>query len=460
MLEQYNRIKRNHQGCVLFFRLGDFYEMFAEDAMEVSSMLNLTLTSRNGLPMCGIPYHAAQGYVARLLRLGKKIAVCEQISEPGKTKLMDRQVVEIITPGTVVEEDYLDKGSSNYLASLAPAGRVFSFSYIDLSTGNFYATSFSVSSAAFSLGLELERLEIKEIIAAESILEEFPDVAAKLCDRPHTVVNRWADWLFDMERSRNRLLRQFKTANLKAFGLEDLSPEIISAGALLDYCDEMAKSLIPHVRSITLYDQNEFVNIDESSQYNLELIKNLRTGTEQYSLFEVLDEAKTAMGKRLLKRRLLHPLKTAPGIRRRLDLVEHLYRNQEELDALRSLLAKTPDLERLSSRLAMERSHGKDMVSIRNALEILGKLKKYVLEKMAGLFESPEASAFTAEDFQALEEIRSLLEKSLCDNPSTLLTEGNLIRRGFDAELDKIYNLKENGRKLLEAYLQEEKKAT
>jgi DNA mismatch repair protein MutS len=460
MLDQYNRIKRNHQGCVLFFRLGDFYEMFAEDALEVSSLLNLTLTNRNGLPMCGIPYHAVQSYVARLLRLGKKIAVCEQVSEPGKTKLLERQVVEIITPGTAVEEDYLDKGSSNYLASLAPAGRVFSFSYIDLSTGSFYAASFSGSSLAFSVGLELERLEIKEIIVAESILEEFSEVAAKLCDRPNLVVNRWADWLFDRDRSRERLLKQFKTTNLRAFGLEDLSPEIVSAGALLDYCDQTAKSLIPHVRSIALYGQGEFVGIDESSQYNLELIKNLRNGTEQYSLLEVLDETKTAMGKRLLKRRLLHPLKKAAPIERRLDLVERFYRDQEELDALRTVLAKTPDLERLLSRLAMDRAHGKDMISIKNALETLGRLKRCVLEKVPQLFESPEALTFSAEDFHKLEEIRSLLGRSLEDNPSTVLTEGNLIRRGFNADLDGLYNLKENGRKLLEDYLQEEKKAT
>ncbi|MDR2662866.1 MAG: DNA mismatch repair protein MutS [Treponema sp.] len=463
MLEQYNRIKREHQGSVLFFRLGDFYEMFADDALEVSSLLNLTLTTRNGLPMCGVPYHAARTYIARLLRCGKKVAVCEQVSEPGLTKLMDRRVMEVITPGTTIDEDYLEKGSSNYLASLASAGKAVSFSYIDLSAGDFYATSFPSEEAAFNLALELERLEIREMIVAESLFEEMPALTAKLQGRPNLVINRWADWLFDRDRARERLCRQFKTAGLKGFGLEDTSPELLAAGALLDYLDDTAKTLIPHVSSLSVYGKSEFVEIDEASQCNLELVRNLRDGTERYSLFEILDETKTAMGRRLLKRRLLHPLKEVSPIERRLDLLEKFYRDQETLSALRSLLAKTPDLERLSSRLAMDKAHGKDLVSVQNALAALGALAA-ALEKAAPeaacLFESPEAASFGGDDFAALEELRSLLERGLCENPSILLTEGGLIREGYNEELDRLKQVKDHGRQLLEDYLEEEKKAT
>ncbi|GHU85074.1 hypothetical protein FACS189473_3630 [Spirochaetia bacterium] len=277
MLDQYRRIKREHQGEVLFFRLGDFYEMFSDDAIEVSALLNLTLTHRNGLPMCGIPYHAARSYIARLLKCGKKIAICEQLTEPARGRgVIERQVVEIITPGTTVDEDYLDKGSSNYLAALSSTAKFISFAYIDLSTGDFFATSFPFEGAVERLRLELERLQVNEMVVQESLLGEYPALAEAVADRPSLVLNRWADWLFDGSRSRDRLERQFGAAALKGFGLEDHSPEIISAGALLDYLDDTAKTFIPHVRLITLYGDTEYVGIDESSQRNLELIRNLR----------------------------------------------------------------------------------------------------------------------------------------------------------------------------------------
>jgi DNA mismatch repair protein MutS len=450
MLDQYRRIKREHQDSVLFFRLGDFYEMFAEDALEVSSLLNLTLTSRNGLPMCGVPHHAAQTYIARLLRHGKQIAVCGQVSDPGKTKLIDRKVVEIVTPGTTIEENYLEKGSSNYLASLALSGSAVSFAYIDLSTGDFYATSFPAKQAAFFLGLELERLEVRELITAESLLKEKPDLALRLEERPNLVINRWADWLFDRQKSITRLCRQFGVSNLKGFGLDNTAPEIIAAGALLDYLDDTARSLIPHVSSLTVYTDDQYAAIDEATQRNLELVRNFRDGTEQHSLFETIDETKTAMGRRLLKRRLLHPLKDAPAIKRRLDMTESFYRDQEALGSIRNLLAKTPDLERLSSRLAMDKAHGKDMVSVMNALINLEKFKDTSLVKNAGLFESPEASQFAEADFIELGKTQTLLESGLCENPSTVLTEGNLIRKGYNDDLDKLHLLKEKGRSLLE----------
>ncbi|MDR0448361.1 MAG: DNA mismatch repair protein MutS, partial [Treponema sp.] len=381
MVEQYRRIKREHQDSVLFFRLGDFYEMFAEDALEVSSLLDLTLTSRCGLPMCGVPYHSCQNYIARLLQFGKKIAVCEQVSQPGKTKLIDRRVVEIITPGTTVDENYLDKGNANYLASLASEKELLSFAYIDLSAGDFFATAFPAKKAGFYLGLELERLEIREIILSESLLLNRPDLAQKLQEKSNLVINRWADWLFDREKSNSRLCRQFSTANLKGYGLEDTSPEIIAAGALLDYLECTSKSLIPHIRSIKVYRDDDYAVIDEATQCNLELVRNLRDGTEQNTLFLTLDETQTAMGRRLLRRRLLHPLKNLSMIQCRLDMVENFYRNQEKLEVIRSIFSKIPDLERLSSRLAMDKAHGKDLFSIMNAVIGLEKIKHIIVDK-------------------------------------------------------------------------------
>jgi DNA mismatch repair protein MutS len=473
MLDQYRRIKRDHQEEVLFFRLGDFYEMFFDDALEISALLNLTLTSRNGFPMCGIPYHAARSYIARLLKLGKKIAVCEQLSEPGTGRgIIERKVVEVITPGTTVDEDYLDQGSFNYLASLAAGAAFLSFAYIDLSAGDFHATSFPREDGTGRLRQELERLQIKELVIQESLLEEDTGIAQAIRDRPDLVLNRWADWLFDMDRSRRRLERQMGASSLKSFGLSAQSPEILSAGALLDYLDDTAKSLLPHVRTLMVYQDAEFVGIDESSQRNLELIRNLREGDLHFSLLEVLDETRTAMGRRLLKRRILHPLRNLDLIRARLDMMETFYRDQGRLGSLREVLGKIPDLERLSSRLAMDKAHGKDMLAIKNALVFCELLKEHrgnlslryeyertrPPEETAGNSGAPPGGMSPA--FIRLMELRELLDRGIIEDPSILLTEGNLIRSGYNPKLDEFRSLRDNGRQLLEAYLEEERRAT
>ncbi|MDR0719836.1 MAG: DNA mismatch repair protein MutS [Treponema sp.] len=468
MLDQYRRIKKEHPGEVLFFRLGDFYEMFADDALEISSLLNLTLTSRGGQPMCGIPYHAARSYIARLLKHGKKIAVCEQITEPGKG-LIERKVVEVITPGTTVDEDYLDKESSNYLACLARSGLhspkevLLSFAYIDLSVGSFFATSFPQEGGVERLGQELERLQINEMIIQESILAEDAALARAINERTSLVVNRWADWLFDRARSCERLEKQFGPSSLKGFGLHDKSPEMISAGALLDYLDDTAKTLIPHVRSISIYTGEEFAGMDEATQRNLELTKNLQDGDSRFTLLDVMDETRTSMGRRLLKWRILHPLRDTEKIRRRLDMVETLYQNQERLSRIREFLGKTPDLERLGSRIAMDKAHGKDMAAVRKALECFALVVKES-EEFDFHLESPEAASLVGEKnpegLKALGGLRDLLEKGIAEDPAVLLAEGNLIRDGFDQELDRQKSLKNSGRKLLEEYLEEEKAAT
>jgi DNA mismatch repair protein MutS len=468
MLDQYRRIKRENQGNVLFFRLGDFYEMFAEDAVEVSALLNLTLTSRNGLPMCGIPYHAVRSYIARLLKFGKKIAICEQLSEPTKGRgVIERKVVEVITPGTTVDEDFLDKGSSNYLAALASTAKFISFAYIDLSAGDFHATAFPFEGAAERLRLELERLQIKEMVVQESLLEEKPMLADAILERPALVVNHWADWLFDRQRSRKRLEKQFGAHALRGFGIRDDSPESIASGALLDYLDDTAQSLIPHVRVLSLYGDTEYVSIDESSMRNLELVHNLRDGDIRFSLMEVMDETHTSMGRRLLKRRILHPLRDIDLINKRLDMVEILYRDQGCLVFIRDILSKTPDLERLCSRLAMDRAHGKDMVSVKNALSSFEYLEETIrelsmsFEASVGASSAPEEkTADSKETFTRLISFRNLLDKSLAEDPSTLLTEGNLIRDGFDKKLDNYKSIKDNGRQLLGDYLEQERHAT
>jgi DNA mismatch repair protein MutS len=458
MHDQYRRIKRDHPGEVLFFRLGDFYEMFGEDALEISALLNLTLTSRNGQPMCGIPYHASRTYIARLLKLGKKVAICEQISEPGKG-LIERKVVEVITPGTVLDDDFLDKGNANYLAALAAGRAALSLAFIDISSGDFRATSFPRGNSG-RLRQELEGLQIRELIIQESLLEEEGDLARAILERSGLVLNRWADWLFDQQRGRDRLCRQFKLPNLRSFGLDDSSPEILAAASLLDYLDDTAKSVLPHVRGLVVYQDSEYTGIDESTQRNLELVKNLREGDSRYSLLEVMDESLTAMGRRLLKWRILHPLRDTAAVKARLDMVETFYRDQGVLGILRDLLNKTPDLERLTGRVAMDRAHGKDMLAIKNSLDSLDQILS-VIHDFPLSFENPRIRAFDSRrGFSRLQELRELLGRALAEDPSILLTEGNLIRDGYSGELDEMKKLRDNGRQLLEQYLAEERQNT
>jgi len=480
MLEQYRRIKKLNEGNILFFRLGDFYEMFAEDAVEVSSLLNLTLTSRAGLPMCGVPYHAARTYIARLLKLGKKIAICEQLTAPSKgVKVIERDVVEVITPGTTIDEDFLEKGSSNYLGCLASLGNIISFSYIDLSTGDFYTTSFPKESVLL-LRQELERLSLKELLIQESLLEEDKNIASAVHDRSSSasgslVLNRWADWLFYPEQAKSRLEKQFGLANLKGFGLHERSAEIITAGALLSYLDTTSKSLLPHIKKLFVYRDSEYLGLDESSQRNLELLYNQRDGDSRYSLFEVMDETRCSMGKRLLKRRILHPLRDLQKINARLDMVESLYRDQAVLSKLRDLLGKTPDLERLCSRLAMDKAHGRDLLAVKNAIrsfiEINNLINKEQRTKNEFLFEcdnlnNEDKNEAVEQHFRAAEppceliQLYDLLDKGICEEPSIVLNEGNLIKEGYSEELDTLRSMRDNSRQYLEEYLEEERQAT
>ncbi|MDR0636617.1 MAG: DNA mismatch repair protein MutS [Treponema sp.] len=462
MIGQYRRIKEQHKNEVLFFHVGDFYEMFAEDAVEIAPLLGLTLTQRNGLPLCGVPYQHAKPYIVRLLNAGKKVAVCEQTSEASKGRgVIERRVVEVITPGTTIDEDSLEQGNPNYLASLARYERFFSFAYIDFSTGDFFATAFPVDEGNSNIRFrsELERLQIRELIIQESILNDFPVIADSLGKRSEILLNKWADWLFDPDACRRRLEKQFGTSNLKGFGLDAGKPEIIAAGIIVSYLEDTAMSMIPHVRSIKVYQDSEFLDIDEASQRNLELTRNIRDGDPHFSLLEVIDETKTPMGRRLLKQRLLHPLRDIDLINRRLNEVECFFHDHGSLSTIRETLGKMPDLERLSARLAMDKVHGKDMVMLNNALALFSAIKR-IWEALNFNFESIVAIGFDDAAYSRLMSLHEILAAALAEDPATILTEGKLIKTGYNTRLDRLRQTRDNGHGLLEAYVEEERRAT
>ncbi len=456
MMQQYARIKAEHQDAILFFRLGDFYEMFKGDAREASRLLGLTLTARNDVPMCGIPYHASHSYIGRLLKAGKKVAICEQVRLPADAKgIAEREVVEIVTPGTVVEQDYLEAGVNNYLVALGFTRNTLSEAYIDLSTGELAVATADAAEGLEFVRRELSRLAPREILLQESLLDSLPQLQATIEQHEQLVINRLPDWSFDTEQARRRLVTLFGVATLEGFGVSDEGSELHSVNVLLEYIDETARGLLSHVRHLRVYRDDQVVVLDESTQRNLELLQSISEGGRRFSLLSVLDYTGSAMGARTLRRWILSPLRSAAEIEQRFERVGELYHNQMLLNRLRQELDALLDLERLGARVALERAHAKDLVAIRDSLS-----HALVIEELlADWFQSEGGIGGSAAWRDALLAVIELLRTAVADNPSVLLSEGNLIRNGYDQELDQLRALRDNSRAVLTEYLERERNA-
>lgn len=450
MMIQYRGIKEKYKNEVVFFRLGDFYEMFNDDAVEVSRLLNLTLTHRAQQPMCGIPYHAAKIYIARLLRLGKKIVICEQVGEipKGGKGIAERKVVEIITPGTAVEAEYLEGNKANYLAALSITKGRCGFAFIDVTTASFKATSWSAAKMAENFGKELNRASPREILlplslktnqTIQSILNSYGDLS----------VSYYPDWDFSSDLSYKKLNAQFQTQSLKAFGLEEDSAEVVPAGFLLDYLEKTTNSKIPHINSIRIYSDSEYLIMDDSSRRNLEITENMRDGSSQFSLFSCVNFTKTAMGSRLLRNWLLFPLTNLNQIENRQTSISSFYDNRPLLEKTKNDLGLILDVERLAGRIAMEKAHAKDLQALRASLEAWCRVKDY-LNQYDFSFVSSENSYI----------IIDLIKNSILDDPATSLTDGGIIKRGWSSELDHWCSIHDNFNQVLAEYEAEEKEKT
>ena len=450
MMIQYRGIKEKYKNEVVFFRLGDFYEMFDEDAVEVSRLLNLTLTHRASRPMCGIPYHAAKIYIARLLRLGKKIVICEQVGEipKGGKGITERKVVEIITPGTAVEAEYLEGNRANYLAALSITKAKAGFAFIDVTTSSFRATSWPASKMSENFGKELNRAAPRELLLPAS-LKNNEAIKSVISAYGSISVSYYPDWDFSAELSYKKLTAQFKTANLKAYGLEEDSPEIVPAGFLLDYLEKTTNTVLPHISSIRVYSDSEYLIMDDSSRRNLEVISNMREGGTQFTLLECVDFTKTAMGGRLLRNWLLFPLTNLRQIEDRQTKVASFVENRNLLEKLKTDLGSILDVERLAGRVAMERAHAKDLQALRASLESWSRIKEY-LGQYDFSFISDENSVT----------ICSLIQKAILEDPATSLTEGGIIKAGWSEELDHWRGLHDNFNQILSEYEAEEREKT
>ncbi len=446
LMQQYLGIKAEHPHTLLLFRMGDFYELFYEDARKAARLLDITLTSRGEsagfpIPMAGVPYHALDNYLKRLVRHGESAAICEQVSEPvaGKT-LVDRKVVRIITPGTVTEEALLDARADNVLAAVAGDQKQSALAWLDLSSGRFRVR---LLTGHPDLESQLQRLAPAELLVAEGAC--LPGtITEKARQRPA--------WKFDRKQAGKLLLEQFQTKDLSGFGIEDLPAAVIAAGVLLDYVQEMQKTALPHLRSIRLEQAEEFVHLDAVSRRNLEIDHSLG-GRADASLVGVMDTSVTAMGGRLLRRWLANPLRNHAVIKSRQEAIAELMISDAH-PGLRKILRAVGDIERILSRIALSTARPRDLMTLRNALALMPGLD-------SALGQSPHrVTREVVGSLHGMPALHALLARALIEEPPVLIRDGGVIAGGYDEELDRLRSLSENASDFLHQYEQSQRELT
>ena len=450
MMKQYNDIKKKHREEILFFRLGDFYEMFFDDAMTASKILDIALTSRqNDVPMCGIPYHAAESYISRLIKAGKKVAICEQMDPvPSAGGIVRREVVRVITPGTLVESNLLQTDDNNFLGSVILDKNAIGLSFIDVSTGDFFVSSIAKSMDLFRG--EIARFSPSEIVLLET---EDPDDSSyinflKNRDIP---VYRISRWLYDADYMKGMICDAFGTAGTAGFGLNS-EMDIMSAGSILQYIRETHKKTFMHLKSPQKILSSDRMVLDDATISNLELVSNLFDRGKNHTLFSFLNSARTPMGRRMLERNILQPLTDESKIEKRLDFIQYLHEYRELLAQIGILMKDIYDIERIISRLAVGKFIPKNFLtisaSIRSSLGIRDLLHKQPDERINEI-------SFRIPDLSDLEHV---IDRTIDDNPANSPEQGRIIRKGFNPDLDRLYELKTNAKDWILGYEENEKK--
>jgi DNA mismatch repair protein MutS len=451
MMRQYRRIKAELPGGVLLlFRLGDFYELFFDDAREAAPLLGVALTQRVGVPMCGVPYHAVDTYLAKLIRAGRKAAVCDQMEDPAAAKgIVRREVTRVVTPGTVTEDAILESGRNNYLAAICRGGAGWGLALLDLSTG-----AFTVEEAAGDDALRdnLRRHAPSECLVPAGLRDD-PGVAALLAAAGIRAVTGVEDWLFAPDGGRDLLLRHFGVHSLDGYGCEQRPTLVGAAGALLHHVREELHHPVGHVRGLQVRRGDDYLVLDEATCHNLDLLPG-RGRTAEATLLGVLDVTRTPMGARLLRAWLARPLRRVAEIRRRLDAVERLCRQRAVLDDLRARLADVRDLERLIARLDAGRGNARDLQALgRSLAPVPG------LAERAAAAGDPLLSELAAR-LEALPDLVALIGRAIADTPPIGLRDGGMIRAGHHAELDELRRLGADGRDWLARFQAQEQERT
>jgi DNA mismatch repair protein MutS len=446
LMRQYGAIKERHPNALLLFRLGDFYELFFEDAVVAAKELQITLTSRNkekgaAVPMCGVPYHAAEGYIAKLIRRGFRVAICDQMEDPRfAQKLVKREVTRVVTPGTAIDSQVLEPRENNYLAAVVERGGALGLALADLSTGDFRATEFSGEEAATRLQEELDRMQPSELLAAAA--SAMPGESRTRSGAPATRTPL-EDWVFSEDYGTRLLRDHFHVATLAGYGLEGHPLAVAAAGAVLHYVRETQRGSLSHLDGIRLYQQQDSLLLDPATLRNLELLEPAFGESRASTLLGVLDDCVTALGARKLKSWMLRPSLDSGELEARLDAVEELQKNTIEREELRRVLGGIQDLERLLSKVTLETANARDLLALKLSLRPLPLLRTYL-----GHFQSRRLLELQAR-LDDLADVQDLLERSIHPEPPALLTEGELIRPGYHAELDALRDLSQNSKQLV-----------
>lgn len=442
MMQQYMKTKEEYKDCILFYRLGDFYEMFFDDALVVSKELEITLTGKScGLeeraPMCGVPYHAVDNYLNRLVAKGYKVAICEQMEDPKLAKgLVKRDVVRIVTPGTNLDTQSLDDTKNNYIMCIVYIGDHYGLSVADVTTGEYLVTELDSSGKLMD---ELYKFVPSEIICNESFYMSGMNLD-DLKERLGIAIYSLDSWYFDDALCRQTLMDHFKVKALDGLGLADYDCGVIASGALLKYLEETQKNSLSHLSRLTSYTTGNFMLLDSSTRRNLELIETLREKQKRGSLLWVLDKTKTAMGARTLRKYIEQPLIDKASIIKRLDAVDELKNNAISREEIREYLGPVYDLERLVGRITYQSANPRDLIAFQSSLSMLPSIK-YILEEMN--------SALLREvydEMDTLEELCTLVSSAIIDDPPLAMKEGGIIKEGYNEEVDRLRKAKSEGK--------------
>jgi DNA mismatch repair protein MutS len=462
MMQQYMEIKKQYRDCIVFFRLGDFYEMFFDDAITASKVLDITLTARDcgqdeKAPMCGVPHHSSKEYIAKLVENGYKVAICEQVEEPGKSKIVKREVVRTITPGTMSEPEMLDSKTNNFLCSIHYTNKYFGISYVDITTGSLYLTSYDTPKDKKELNIKI-LAEIDKINPSEIISNVDFDLIFDNKENPLNATYRERYSKLETVSHKDyysKLIKdQFNVISLEALGIFDEGNKIKSLGQLLDYLYDTQKNTLKNINELEYYTIDDYMIIDTNTRRNLELIEPLRNENKSNTLYGVLDNTDTAMGARLLKKWIREPLRNKESIDKRLDVVQQLYDDIILSKNLSKNLKNVYDIERLTGKVAIGTCNARDLIALKNSIKVVPEIK----EDISSI--DSEITNDISKKIDTLKDIYLLLENSIIENPNNTLKDGNIIKSGYNEDLDELRNISTNGKDWILSKQKEEREKT
>ena len=457
MISQYLEIKSENSDSFLFFRLGDFYEMFFEDAIKASELLGIALTGRDcgqgeKAPMCGVPFHAADSYIAKLVEMGHKVAICEQVEEASKSKsLVKREVVRIVTPGTIIDGKMLDDSRNNYIMSLYHSSDGIGIAFCDVTTGEFFTTQISKDHSGEVID-EIARVKPKELIAnhADHIFVNPVRVEQLFGIKPF----EYYSWNFEYSTAEKNICTHFKVQNANGFGLEGKKAAVSASGALLQYLKETQRNALSHISLIKYYGKDRFMTLDVSSRRHLELTETIKDRSKKGTLLWVLDKTKTAMGGRLLRKWVEQPLINFDDIKRRIDAVEEFKNGIYLRNDIRETLSFSSDIERLMGKVVYRTASGRDLISLKFSLIQIPEIKRLISECNTRLNQEMHKAIDTLED------VYELIDSSIDENSPANIKDGNMIKPGYNPELDRYKNARDKGAGWLLEKEAKERKAT